>query len=282
METERQQEGGDPACWLDRVCDECGRMKEGPDPTVCENCGTSDRARTGVPTPLADTPGGDGREDGADDQDGEGSRDGDGTNPGEPGDSDGGTADRDRDEEGRARNARPRDGLGRPLPYGAPGVERQPEGIPRTPGQTLEEAQRLLDEGKPFHAHEVLEDAWKAAGEEPERGLWRAMAQLAVGMTHAARGNARGAVALLERAADGMEPYAATPPYGIDAAGLTAWARRAAARLAADGTPPAAAAPPRLRPPGATGGSAGETRQGGQARQTGGTEQATGDAGTPG
>jgi len=70
---------------------------------------------------------------------------------------------RDRDNEGRARNARPRDGLGRPLPYGSDGVERQPEGIERTPAQTLAEAQELLDDGKPFHAHEVFEDAWPVA-----------------------------------------------------------------------------------------------------------------------
>ncbi|NEB67923.1 DUF309 domain-containing protein, partial [Streptomyces fulvissimus] len=57
---------------------------------------------------------------------------------------------RDRDTEGRARNARPRDGLGRPLPYGTPGVERQPEGVVRTPRETLREAQRLLDAGMPF------------------------------------------------------------------------------------------------------------------------------------
>jgi hypothetical protein len=131
--------------------------------------------------------------------------------------------DRDRDAEGRARNSRPRDGLGRPLPYGAPGVERQPEGIRRTPQQTLEEAQRLLDDGKPFHAHEVLEDMWKAAP-DGERGLWRALAQFAVGLTHAARGNTRGAATLLERAARGLAPYGDRAPYGIDAAGLVRWA----------------------------------------------------------
>ncbi|MCZ9345950.1 DUF309 domain-containing protein, partial [Streptomyces sp. TRM76130] len=43
-------------------------------------------------------------------------------------DSSSADGDRDRDDEGRARNARPRDGLGRPLPYGADGVPRQPEG----------------------------------------------------------------------------------------------------------------------------------------------------------
>ncbi|MFD7655127.1 DUF309 domain-containing protein [Actinosynnema sp. NPDC059797] len=133
------------------------------------------------------------------------------------------TSSRDRDEQGRARNARPRDGLGRPLPYGEPGVERQPEGVPRAPGEALAEAQRLLDTGRPFHAHEVLEDAWKAAP-EPERELWRGLAQLAVGVTHAARGNRSGAVALLSRGARSIEPYRDDPPHGVDVAGLVAWA----------------------------------------------------------
>ena len=134
---------------------------------------------------------------------------------------------RDRDTGGRARNARPRDALGRPLAYGAVGEERAPEGIVRPPGRALDEAQELLDAGRPFHAHEVLEDAWKSAVEE-ERRLWRGLAQLAVGLTHAARGNGRGAATLLERGAGNVAPYAATPPHGIDVAGLQAWARRLA------------------------------------------------------
>ncbi len=107
---------------------------------------------------------------------------------------------RARDDEGRARNARPRDGLGRPLPYGADGVPRQPEGVVRAPEATVAEAQRLLDDGKPFHAHEVFEDAWKS-GPEEERELWRGMAQLAVGLTHSARGNVTGGARLLRRGA---------------------------------------------------------------------------------
>jgi predicted metal-dependent hydrolase len=108
------------------------------------------------------------------------------------------------------------------LPYGVDGVERQPEGVPRTPDETIAEAQRLLDEGKPFHAHEVFEDAWKAA-DEPERALWRGLAQLAVGMTHAARGNEAGAASLLQRGADNIWPYEVSRPYGIDIAGLLKW-----------------------------------------------------------
>ena len=133
-------------------------------------------------------------------------------------------ADRDRDPEGRARNARPRDALGRPLPYGVAGEERAPEGVPRAPDEALSEAQRLLDAGRPFHAHEILEDAWKQAPDD-ERQLWRGLAQLAVGQTHLLRGNARGAETLLDRGAGNVEPYAAAPPHGIDVAGLVRWAR---------------------------------------------------------
>jgi hypothetical protein len=133
------------------------------------------------------------------------------------------TSARDRDAEGRARNARPRDALGRPLPYGAAGEERAPEGIVREPAVALDEAQHLLDSGRPFHAHEVLEDAWKSAPEE-ERQLWRGLAQLAVGLTHAARGNARGAATLLERGAANIGPYADASPHGIDVPGLSTWA----------------------------------------------------------
>jgi hypothetical protein len=147
------------------------------------------------------------------------------------------TSDRDRDTEGRARNSRPRDALGRPLPYGAVGEERAPEGLVRTPADSLAEAQALLDAGRPFHAHEVLEDAWKSAP-EPERQLWRGLAQLAVGLTHAMRGNARGAATLLDRGADNIESYAAAPPHGIDVGELLTWARGLASAGDLDVRPP--------------------------------------------
>ncbi|MFJ5830914.1 DUF309 domain-containing protein [Streptomyces sp. NPDC093089] len=140
---------------------------------------------------------------------------------------------RDRDAAGRARSGRPRDGLGRPLPYGAEGVPRQPEGVVRVPAETLGEAQRLLDAGMPFHAHEVFEDAWKS-GPEAERDLWQGLAQLAVGLTHAARGNAAGGARLLRRGAARLldaAPEAAA--YGIDADGLVIWARDLADRTEA-------------------------------------------------
>jgi uncharacterized protein len=138
------------------------------------------------------------------------------------------TTERDRDVEGRARNARPRDALGRPLPYGAAGEERAPEGVVRAPAESLSLAQELLDAGRPFHAHEVLEDAWKSAP-DAERELWRGLAQLAVGLTHAARGNAKGAATLLERGAGNIAPFASAAPHGIEVGGLAGWARALAA-----------------------------------------------------
>lgn len=111
----------------------------------------------------------------------------------------------------------------------------------RTPAETLAEAQRLLDAGMPFHAHEVFEDAWKS-GPDTERELWRGLAQLAVGLTHAARGNTTGGARLLRRGADRIADF--PDPYAIDVAGLTAWARDLAAGLS--GPVDAASRAPRL------------------------------------
>ncbi|MGA5702315.1 DUF309 domain-containing protein [Peterkaempfera bronchialis] len=199
-------EGGDSACWLSQVCAACGRFREDRRSAVCAHCGA----------PVADS-----------------------GPPAEP-------RPRDRDARGRARNARPRDGLGRPLPYGTPGVARQPEGIRRPPEETLAEAQRLLDTGMPFHAHEVFEDAWKTTPGS-ERELWRGLAQFAVGLTHAARGNTSGAASLLGRAADVIGPYRDQPPHGIDAAALADWARRTSHGLTAGTLAAPDLTPPRLR-----------------------------------
>lgn len=106
------------------------------------------------------------------------------------------------------------------------------------PAQALSLAQSLLDGGRAFSAHEVLEASWKAAP-AAERELWQGLAQLCVAVTHGQRGNATGAGTLLRRATARLRPYAADPPHGIDLPGLLAWA------AGWDGS--AAAPPPRLR-----------------------------------
>jgi uncharacterized protein len=165
--------------------------------------------------------------------------------------------DRDRDPGGRPRNARPRDALGRPLDRDAagagagagegPGAEVGEDRIPDDLLLAGPDAARLADEllraGRPFHAHEVLEASWKT-GPAGERDLWQGLAQVAVGLTHAQRGNARGAVALLSRGVQRVRAYqaafpAASPlgdrPYGIDLAAFLAASDDLAARIDRDG-----------------------------------------------
>jgi hypothetical protein len=152
-------------------------------------------------------------------------------------------AERDRDENGRPRNSRPRDALGRPLPPGSPGVDRIPDDLHLPPAESLAYAQDLVDRGRAFHAHEVLEAAWKD-GPTPEKPLWQGLAQLMVGLTHVQRGNTDGARALLRRAADKLVAVPPAPPHGIDVAGLIDFT----AALMADLDAGNSIAPDRLRP----------------------------------
>jgi hypothetical protein len=145
---------------------------------------------------------------------------------------------RDRDPAGRPRNARPRDELGRPLPRtrsaaDADGAARVLDDLVVTPAEAAVLGGSLLAEGRPFHAHEVFEAAWKTAPDE-DRKFWRGLAQIAVGLTHARRGNARGAVTLLRRGAAGVGGYAGDPP-GIDPGFVAASADDIANRIERDG-----------------------------------------------
>ncbi|MGV0789140.1 DUF309 domain-containing protein [Mycolicibacterium sp. XJ2] len=150
-------------------------------------------------------------------------------------------AERDRDDAGRPRNTRPRDALGRPLPHGSEGVEPIPDDLDLPPAETLSYAQKLLDDGMAFHAHEVLEAAWKN-GPDAERTFWQSLAQLAVGITHIQRGNTQGALAVLDRARAGLAD--ASVAHDVDVPGLVVYAESLIEDLEAG----AAIDPQRLRP----------------------------------
>lgn len=139
---------------------------------------------------------------------------------------------RDRDESGRARNARARDELGRPLPRGVQGVPRVPDDAVFTPPEALTAAQDYLDRGQAFHAHEVFEAMWKQA-DPAERELWQGLAQLAVAITHVQRGNRKGALALLRRATEAIDQP--ETPHDIDTVGLVGYAEKLIDDLQADG-----------------------------------------------
>lgn len=112
-------------------------------------------------------------------------------------------------------------------------MPRIPDDVMLPPLPALAEAQRLLDEDMPFHAHEILEGTWKSCAES-ERDLWQGLAQLAVGFTHLLRGNRKGALTLLERARNRLNGYRTDPPYGIDVDGLITWCDDVRQRLAAE------------------------------------------------
>lgn len=151
--------------------------------------------------------------------------------------------DRGRDESGRPRSTRARDALGRPLPQGAQGVTPVPDDLELAPAETLRYAQDLLDRGRAFSAHEVLEAAWKG-GPDHERLLWQGLAQLAVGITHVQRGNLKGGATLFRRAVGRLDHVELPAPYGVDVPGLT----RYATALADDLTRDREIAPDRLQP----------------------------------
>lgn len=89
------------------------------------------------------------------------------------------------------------------------------------PEETVRVARDLIQAGRPFAAHEVLEARWKA-GPAAEADLWQGLAQLAVGLTHEARGNDVGAMRLLERGSNRLRSYVDTggPRYGVDIAAV--------------------------------------------------------------
>ena len=76
----------------------------------------------------------------------------------------------------------------------------------------------LIRSGDHFAAHEVLEDAWRAA-EPAERDFYQGLVHVAVAWYQAGRGNRVGCERQLEKAARRLAPYA--PAHrGLDVAAL--------------------------------------------------------------
>lgn len=144
---------------------------------------------------------------------------------------------RDRREDGRPEQARPRDRTGRPLPYGTRGVPLTEEHEPGDVEEALAVGIRLWDEQRFFEAHECLEHVWHAAPLEDTR-LWQGVIQLAVAGVHLQRGNPTGARTLLARVEERLVEYPAEH-RGVDVAGALATSRRLAAQLTTGSLPAA-------------------------------------------
>ena len=105
----------------------------------------------------------------------------------------------------------------RPVPLGSPDAVEEPPEEALPPAEALALARDLLERGRPFFAHDVLEARWKAAPAK-ERPLWQGLAQVCVGLTHLQRGNPLGGARLLRRGADRLAVHAAAggPAYDVD------------------------------------------------------------------
>lgn len=144
-----------------------------------------------------------------------------------------------------SKRERPRDVLGRPLPWGTPSQLRLEEYDALPPERCHALAIEAFDRGEYFPAHEAWEAAWRQRKGRDDEGFFKALAQLAAGYTHWRRGNVRGARALLERAARALAPYRG-PVWGVDVERLAAllWAH---ADRFAEAEP--VGVPPALDPP---------------------------------
>jgi predicted metal-dependent hydrolase len=104
----------------------------------------------------------------------------------------------------------------------------------------LERGLELIRGGEFFGAHEVLEDAWRAA-EPAERDFYQGLVHVAVAWYQAGRGNPVGCKRQLEKAARRLGPYA--PAHrGLDVAALLASVEAARGRFP-DLPPPVLRAP---------------------------------------
>jgi predicted metal-dependent hydrolase len=115
----------------------------------------------------------------------------------------------------RQKPVRPRDELGRPLPWS----DETRLQLPDFDSMSIEEndraARRFLVEGNFFAAHEAWETAWKQAKGTGDEELFKGLSQMGAGYVHLLRGNAHGAKTLLRRGASRVGTY---PPgtHGIE------------------------------------------------------------------
>jgi hypothetical protein len=108
----------------------------------------------------------------------------------------------------RSKPERPRDRLGRPLPWGAAGELHLEDFDALSLAENHDLARAHARAGRWFPAHEAWETAWKQARETDEAELFKGLSQMGAGYVHLLRGNAHGAATLLRRAASRITGYA--------------------------------------------------------------------------
>ncbi len=146
----------------------------------------------------------------------------------------------------RQKPERPRDELGRPLPWGEATRLSLPDFDAMSLAENDRAGRRFLADHNFFGAHEAWETAWKQAKGTGEEELFKGLSQMGAGYVHLLRGNAHGAITLLRRGASRIATYP-VGTRGIDTVGV-AGRLEADAKAVEDGSlapgPDAAADPP--------------------------------------
>ena len=109
--------------------------------------------------------------------------------------------------ETRNKPERPRDLLGRPLPWGAEGMLALEDFDALSLDENHELGSAHARAGEWFAAHEAWETAWKQSRDTDEAELFKGLSQMGAGYVHLFRGNAHGATTLLRRAARRISRY---------------------------------------------------------------------------
>lgn len=121
--------------------------------------------------------------------------------------------------EERLKPERPRDRLGRPLPWDATSELELPDLDAMSLEGADEAARGFVHEGNWFGAHEAWETAWKKARGTGDEEFFKGLSQMGAGYVHLLRGNAHGAVTLWERAVRRIRPYP-VGHLGLDTAAI--------------------------------------------------------------
>jgi predicted metal-dependent hydrolase len=125
----------------------------------------------------------------------------------------------------RQKTKRPRDELGRPLPWDAENRLH----LEDFDSLSLEENHRLgmnhFNEGRFFPAHEAWETAWKQSKGTADEEFFKGLSQLGAGYVHYRRGNPHGTFTLLRRGVRRISRYGPRH-WDLDVDALTASANQ--------------------------------------------------------
>src|SRR5262245_7611639 len=109
--------------------------------------------------------------------------------------------------ERRQKPERPRDELGRPLPWEAEDLLHLPDFDALSVGENDPLGRELRRDRNYFGAHEAWVTAWKQSRVSGDEELFKGLSQMGAGYVHLLGGNAHGAITLLRRGARRVGTY---------------------------------------------------------------------------